>query len=108
MKILYEIECQRTGITPKSFFSYCKAQAAKKGVDIETWANYEDWTNEAIRNERSESNHSDWDEPKREICQAMPYDWQLYLERAYNFILEFQFDDEKTGYGYMYLVEFER
>ena len=107
-KALYQVECQRTGVTPRTFYSYCKSQAAKKGLDIEVWATFADWTDEAINNPYSVSNHDDWDEPQREIYKTMPYDWQMYLQGSYNFILEFQFDDETTGYGYMYAFEIER
>ena len=34
---IYEIEIQRTNISPKQFFTYCKNQMLKKGIDLEIW-----------------------------------------------------------------------
>ena len=42
-----------------------------------------------------------------EICKYMSYDYHLYLEKSYNFIMEFQFDDDNRGWGYMYIVEWD-
>ena len=52
MKKMYEIECQRTNVTPKEFFEYCRKQAAKKGLDIECWTDFEHWSNPLVKEER--------------------------------------------------------
>ena len=43
---------------------------------------------------------------KSEICRNLPYDCQAYIlgwdGSCYNEIVEFTFDDDKTGYGYYY------
>lgn len=108
MKKLYEVEVQRSNITPKAFFSACTKVMQKHGADMESWVAYEDWANENQLTYRSESKHDDWDEPRREICAAGPWKMQLFLEHAYNFILEFDFDTSKKGTGYLYAIEFER
>lgn len=105
---LYEIECQRTNVTPKAFFEYCRNQADKKGIDIEIWINYEDWINPSYKEEYHINNHEDWEEPKREVIKSMPYDMQMYMQNSYNIIMEFQFDTETKGYGYLYMVEYKR
>ncbi len=108
MKKIYEIECQRSNVTPKEFFRYCKKQLAAKNVEIEIWVeNYEDWAN-PMTNCHLENNHEDWEIPCKEICAYKPLEMQLFLANAYNFIMEFDFWDEKKGSGYLYAVEFER
>lgn len=108
MTTLYEVEIQRTNISPKSFFTYCVKQMKKHGADIECWAEYDSWANENQIPYRNEWLHKDWDEPSREILSGAPYQMQLFLSGAYNFILEFEFDTDKKGHGYCYAVEFRR
>ena len=111
-KKLYEVEIQRNNITPKQFFTYCKNQIIKRtGEDImSVWCeSYESWAGQDGTPEYDcEWNHDDWDIPVKEICREKAFDWRLFLGKAYNFIMEFQFDDEKKGFGYLYAVEFER
>ena len=108
MKTLYQIECQRTNVTPKQFFEYCKKQAEKQKANIEDWTTFEDWANEKQNSPYRTEKHLDWDKPRTEANKNMPYDMQMYLQGAYNFILEFEFDDEKRGHGYMFMMEIER
>lgn len=105
---IYEIECERNNVTPKQFYDYCKNQIKKKGGDLESWATFEDWTNETQQDEYHKCFHEDWDEPATEITQYMPYRWQTFLAGSYNFVLEFQFYTEEKGSGYLYLMEYER
>ena len=107
MKKLYEYEIQRTNITPKQFFTYCKNQLKKKNFDIENRVGFDDWESPFAPYE-STCNHEDWEEPQKEICKTKPYEWQLFLQNAYNFIMEFDFYDENKGFGYFYIIEFER
>ncbi|MCD8214405.1 MAG: hypothetical protein LUC97_01970 [Clostridiales bacterium] len=102
-KTMYECECERNNISPRQFFSYCKRKLKEKGCDIEIWASYEDWIDE--ENEYSRMAH--YDEGRNSICTQRAYEWQIYSSQEYNFILEFEFDDDKRGHGYMYAVEFE-
>ena len=102
----YEVECQRTNVTPKQFYNYCKIQALKQGTNIEEWIDFDYWTDEKTKIPYHTDNHNDWDEPRTEANKAMPFDHQMYLQNSYNVILEFQFHEDDKGYGYMYLVEF--
>lgn len=104
----YKIECDRANITPKAFWAYCKKQCEKHGASIDDWADFGSWTDENACTPYTKSNHDDWDEPQTEIYKVMPYDVQMFLEGSYNFIMEFDFDDEKRGHGYFFLVEFDR
>lgn len=106
-KKLYKIEIQRGNITPRQFFTYCKRQLEHKGLDIENWAGFENWSN-PISPCNDTDDHKDWDEPQKEICKLRPYDYQLFLAGAYNFIMEFDFWDDTKGFGYLFMVEYER
>ena len=78
-------------------------------LDIENWVeSYEAWSGKEAMECDSTYNHDDWDVPVKEICRIKAFDYQLFLGRAYNFIMEFQFDTDNKGYGYLYAVEFER
>lgn len=107
MNKLYECEIQRSNIAPKQFFTYCKNQLKNKGIDIEIWADFEEWKS-PITPCNSTSNHEDWEEPQKEICKLQSYNWQLFLQNAYNFIMEFDFWDDNKGFGYLYIIELER
>lgn len=105
----YEVEIQRTNISPRQFFTYCKKEMKNRtGVSLQTWCDsFEDWSSD--KNEYvSECYHDDWKVPVKEICKTKAYEWHLFLGKAYNFIMEFQFCDENKGSGYLYAVEFER
>lgn len=108
MKKIYEIECQRTNVTPKEFFEYCRKQAAKKGLDIECWTDFEHWSNPIVKEEYHTTEHNNEEETLRETIKIMPYDLQYYFQKAYNFIMEFQFDTDTKGCGYLYMMEYER
>ena len=102
-RVMYECECNRTNISPKQFYSYCRKKLMEKaGVKITDWVYFEDW-GAPIQQYYRTSKHEDWDEPAYEISRVMPFDYHLYLEGAYNFIM--QWDD---GHGYMYVIEYER
>lgn len=108
MKTLYQVECDRTNISPKAFFTYCAKAMKKHGGDIENWVEFENWADENQNTYRNVCLHEDWDEPCKEILFGAPYQMQMFLSGAYNFILEFEFDTDKKGTGYFYAVEFER
>lgn len=108
MKKMYEIECQRTNVTPKEFFEYCKKQAAKKGLDIECWTDFEHWSNPIAKANYHTNEIENEEGTFRETIKIMPYDLQYYFQKAYNFIMEFQFDTDTKGFGYMYAMEYER
>jgi hypothetical protein len=106
MKTLFQVECQRTNVTPKQFYSYCKTQALKQGLTLDDWIDYDYWTDEKTKIPYHTDEHSDWDVPQREANKAMPFDHQMYLQNGYNIILSFDFWDDKKGCGYMYAVAF--
>lgn len=108
---LYEFETQRTGITPKAFYKWVEKEFNKRcGQELYMWCDsFEAWTGESgIPATNITSKHEEWDEPKTEICKLLPYEWQEFMEKEYNFIMEFSFWDEKTGNGYCYITEFDR
>lgn len=108
MNKLYEIECQRSNVTPKEFYNYCKKSCKKKGINFEEWCeNFEQWSNPSYPQERYEITHEDEETHQIESLKILPYDIHLFLQRTYNFIFEFDFDTDKRGFGYFYLTEFK-
>ena len=105
---IYEIECQRSNVTPKQFFNYCRKLFESKGLDVESWTSFEDWVKPIQEEPYHSCYHADWEIPCAEACKYMPYNIQMYLQHSYNFIMEFEFYDGKRGYGYLYAVEFKR
>ena len=100
------VECQRYNVTPRQFYTYCKNRAAVKGINLEDWMSYKDWTDSNVNNPYSTNYHEDWNQPKREECKAVPYNWHFYLQGEYTFTFEFTHDgDVPTGCGYMYISE---
>lgn len=108
MEKKYEIEIHRSNVTPKQFFEYCKEQMEKRtGETLDNWIeSYEEWETPTMPC-NSTCKHEDWDKPTSEVCKLMSFDWHLFLQKTYNFIMEFEFDTERKGHGYMYAVEFE-
>lgn len=100
MKQVKELEIQRTGISAKQFYTYCKKKYAEKvNDDLENWTTFSEWVNPSYSYDIS-NNHEDWDEPKKEILKIQPYEIHEFLQDAYNFILEWN-----DNIGYMYHVE---
>lgn len=109
MTKLFDVECTRHNVTPKEFYRYCQKRMESKGLSMDCFCDsYEVWANPIRYTERHTNRHEDWDEPRIEGICIMPFELQLYLEKGYNFILEFEFWDENTGSGYMYAMEYER
>lgn len=106
---LYEIECTRKNVSPKEFFSYCAKRCKENGAVLTDWIEYNDWIKPSCPGPfgRYEYSHEDWAHPLREVIKYMPYDFQIYLEDTYNFIMEFEFDTETKGHGYFYLLEYD-
>lgn len=97
---MYEVEIERTNISPKQFFSYCKRELKKRAdIDLEGWVEeYSTW-----------ENGSDFEvkEPD-ETCKEKPFNFHYYNYNGYNFIMLFDFYEENNGFGYMYAMEFVR
>ena len=106
-RIKRSVEVQRNNVTPREFFSECKRAASRKGYDIEAYIEYDEWVNPSTPEPYHSVVHKDRQTSVREILKLQPYETQLYLEGSYNFILEFTFNDDKRGFGYMYLDESE-
>ena len=108
---LYEVEIQRSNISPRQFFSYCARQFKQKtGNDISCWVeDYNEWSDPAHPEPYRRYEHN-WDGVKSsEVIKYMPYDWQLALSGAYNFIMEYEFGStDKNGWGYFYAIEYKR
>ena len=104
----YFVETQRNNMTPRAFFNHCRKLLHKAGNGAEGWLGdddaYEHWSNNCIKYNIT-SYHEDWDEPKHEHMHSEPFHIQYFFQGSYNFILEFEFDDEKRGHGYMFAVE---
>lgn len=105
---VFEHEFTRHGVTPAQFLAYIRQQQKKHPGEIaydcglamfaaEGWSF--SYTN-ALPSEKPCASERGTDRP---------YDKQTYIRNfdgsVYNEIIEFQFDDEKTGTGYYYTVQ---
>lgn len=104
----FEIELTRHNVTPSQFLSYVRRNVDKKGgymlrgdLDLAYFAAGDD-LNFDIYHSEPEFNGL------HEKSVSEPYKMQTYNGYAngavYNEICEFEFDDDKTGHGYYYLV----
>lgn len=107
-KMREELELSSHNCTPAQFLSYVRSQIRKHGItgvdpmdiDLRYWE----------RGEGCEFDHRY--EPggpcQREIFTSKPYEFQCYIRNldgsTFNHIMEFQFDDEKKGFGYFYFL----
>lgn len=107
--VMYELECQRGRISPREFYWYCNQRLkAKAGISLDSWVDYDYWIDET-HHTNDKFNHPDWDPPAVEVIKEYPYDIQLFLSGAYNFMLEYQFGSgNNDGWGYMYVIEYVR
>lgn len=105
----YELERQRRNITPREFYWQCKTDLKRRcNVDLDDWVEYSEWINPTYPEPLRNFNHKcDDGTVCRESYKYQPYDIQLYLQNSYNFIMQFEFDDNKRGFGYMYVVEYD-
>lgn len=105
-KKTFEIEIQRSNLTPAQFLSYVRRSVDRKGGEM-------------LRGDLSlgyfkagnDLNFDHEHDGMREKSISRPYEMQTYIKyedgACYNEICEFEFDDEKTGHGYYYLVNVE-
>lgn len=111
LKKIYEVEVERNNISPRQFFSYCARQFKQKtGQDLSCWVeDYSAWSDPVHPEPYHRYEHNWGDEKATEVVKYMPYDWQLFLSGAYNFIMEYEFGStDKNGWGYFYALEYER
>lgn len=105
----YELEVQRSNVTPGQFLAYVRARAKAKGLSVEMSARdfaADDGWNSSYDDATPDTKGTGC---AAEINRGKPYDKQTYIRwydgTVYNEIIEFDFDDEKTGHGYYYLVQ---
>lgn len=107
-KVNFECNITRRNVTPAAFMAYVRRRlTANGGID---YAGDLD-----TRNLETGSSHCSWDTTAEDgthcISVEKPYHLQNYTRfpdgRVYNEIIEFDFDDEKTGCGYYYLLDAE-
>lgn len=108
------IELTRHNVTPSAFLAYIRAtikkynfagiypgdidyEYFKGGYDLNFDINHKKLNDEVYKNG-----------VEREISVSHPYQQQTYIlnvdSSMYNLIIEFTFDDEKTGTGYFYYL----
>ena len=107
----FEIELSRSNVTPAQFLAYVRHMTDKKGgryirsdLDLAYF--------KAGNDLNFDFTHEDPEVPEllglHEKSVSRPYEMQTYLRypsgAVYNEICEFEFDDEKTGHGYYYLI----
>lgn len=101
------IEITRHNVTPAQFLAYVRSQLKKK--DLRDIASDLDLDYFARGNDLNFEYYNEPGKPcKSERSVSRPYEMQTYVRNwdgtCYNEICEFQFDDEKTGTGYYYLL----
>lgn len=115
MKKLFELELTRNDVTPAQFLAYVRRMCKAHGIDCfelsaRDFAEGDHWGNE-YWNTRYVGGTPSTRPCESEICKGLPYDRQVYIRNfdgtTYNEIVEFTFDDEKTGHGYFYTVQTE-
>lgn len=109
-KKTFEIEIMRHNVTPAQFLAYLRKMQKKhpemaNDFDLRLFETDEHWNS-------SYSNGTPDTKPcEAETCKGNAYDKQTYVRNfdgsVYNEIIEFQFDDEKTGTGYYYTVQID-
>ena len=105
MKTNYTIEIQRRNVTPAQFLAYVRRRLKATGGDAFCGCLDLDYFAAG-----SEPNYDTERDGTHCISHSKPYSMQTYIRqdgRLYNEICEFEFDDEKTGYGYYYLIDAE-
>lgn len=110
-KKVNEVEIQRSNITPREFYWYCKKELKRKtGLSLEDWISYQDWVSPgpALKCETHKNEHQfDDGTTQVEHVKYQPYNMQIYVSDTYNVILEFDFWDDRIGCGYFYHTEYE-
>lgn len=106
---VFEIEIERFNVTPAQFLAYLRSMQ-KKHPEM---AN--DFSLEAFKGEGWSIAYNDA-LPSERPCESeritdKPFEKQTYLRNfdgsTYNEIIEFEFDDDRTGHGYYYTVQID-
>lgn len=105
----FEIEIERNNVTPAQFLAYLRSMQ-KKHPEMANDFNLSVFEAEGWSSSYTSAL------PSEKPCEAeritdKPYQKQTYIRNfdgtTYNEIIEFDFDDEKTGYGYYYTVQID-
>lgn len=112
MKKLYELELTRRGVTPAQFLAYVRQMCKRHDIPFEMsardFANGQPWGNDVYSDTHYTGGTPETRPCFAETCKQKPFDYQTYFKgfdgSVYNEIIEFQFDDENTGFGYFYTV----
>lgn len=110
----FEIEITRNNVTPAQFLAYCRSRVDSKGgkyVRSDLNLDYFKRGNDL----NFDVNHKALNDECYTVggCEyekgtSHPYEMQTYIRSTngdvYNEICEFDFDSEKTGHGYYYLI----
>lgn len=115
MKTLYQLELTRHGVTPAQFLAYVRQMCKKHEIPFEMsardFANGQTWGNGYHMDSHYTGGTPETRPCFAEICKAKPYDHQTYFKGfdgcVFNEIIEFQFDDDRTGFGYFYTISAE-
>lgn len=113
----FEVEIMRSNVTVGQFLSYVRAQLKKRGLDDFTGSlDYDNfvggngWDAKVNHKEQNDSAYAELGIEYEEV-RDLPYNKKSYQRKANgvasNEIVEFEFDNEKTGRGYYYLVDGE-
>ena len=110
----FEIEIERNNVTPAQFLAYCRRRVDEKGgdcfrtdLDLDYFKRGDDLN---FNIDHKAANDECYTESGCEYEKSVskPYQMQTYIRYAngsvYNEICEFDFDNEKTGHGYYYLI----
>lgn len=118
----FQLELTRNNVTPAKFFAEIRFACKKKGIDVDLdltefvnpstlWnSSYSVIGNKKISYCSGYKYEYDASTApcKAEVCKSLPYESQTYILNfdgsCYNEIIEFTFDDEKTGHGYYFLM----
>ena len=103
MKKRYEFETSRRNVTPRQFYRWVVTEFKKRtGEELPWLGDFDQWADPL------QPSDDRWEhEWGKEISKTLPYDWHLYAEGLYNFIMEFEYWDDTKGWGYCYAVETE-
>ena len=113
----FEIEISRNNVTPAQFLAYCRKRVDEKGgsgirtdLDLDYFKRGND-LNFNINHKADNDDVYTISGVEYERSVSKPYEMQTYIRYSngsfYNEICEFDFDDEKTGHGYYFLISLD-
>ena len=101
------IECNRNHVSVYGFYSYCKRRCEIRGLDMERYVNFDTWSNPPLII-LPKYTLAECDEEHKPYSMITPFYIHLYEHAAYNFIMRYDFETEKSGFGYMFLAEMKQ